>query len=98
MPSFLRRTPSNFSRSDVFVFFQEDAGVFATLAHAFAAEANPRSGFLEDAFVDAEVDQVAFAGDAFAVEDVDSASRNGAATLFFTTLRACASLPRDHLP
>src|SRR6266478_9457745 len=57
--------------ADVFVFLQEDAGVFAALAHALAAKADPRAAFLEQAFVDAEVDQVAFAGDAFAVENVE---------------------------
>src|SRR6266478_189000 len=57
--------------ADVFVFLQEDAGVFAALAHAFAAVADPGTGFFEDALVDAEVNQVAFAGNAFAVENVE---------------------------
>src|SRR5260370_9992710 len=57
--------------ADVFVFLQEDAGVFAALAHSLATEANPRAALLEQALFDAEVDQVAFAGDTFTVENVE---------------------------
>ena len=76
--------------ADVFVFLQEDAGVFAALAHAFAAEADPCAGFLEDALIDAEVDEVAFAGDAFAVEDVEFgfAERRGHLVLYDFAARA----------
>ena len=57
--------------ADVFVFFQENAGVFAALAHTFAGVADPSAGLFENTFVHAEVDEVAFAGDTFAVENVE---------------------------
>src|SRR6266446_482083 len=57
--------------ANVFVFLQEDAGVIAALAHALAAKADPRTALFEQAFFDTEVDQVAFAGDTFTVENVE---------------------------
>src|SRR6202166_488246 len=57
--------------ANVFVFLEEDASVLAALAHAFAGVADPVAGLFQDAFVDAEVDQIAFAGDAFAVENIE---------------------------
>src|ERR1700688_4884825 len=57
--------------ADVFVLLQEDTGIFSALAHTLAAKADPRPALFEQAFFDAEVDQVAFAGDAFAVENVE---------------------------
>src|SRR4029077_54303 len=54
--------------ADVFVFLEENAGVFAALAHAFAGVADPSARLFEDALIDAEVDEIAFAGNAFAVE------------------------------
>src|SRR5271165_420678 len=57
--------------ADVLVFLEEDAGVFAALAQAFSAVTNPRAALFEKAFINAEIDQVALARDAFAVDDVE---------------------------
>ena len=70
--------------ADVRIFLKECAGVFAALAHAFAGVANPCAGLFENAFVHAEVDQVAFARNAFAVENVEFsfAERRGNLVLY----------------
>src|SRR5579863_9679131 len=57
--------------ADVLVLLEEDAGVFAALPHAFAGIADPGAGLFQDTFVHAEVDEIAFARDAFAVENVE---------------------------
>ncbi len=57
--------------ADILIFFEEAAGVFAALAHALAAEADPRAALFEHALFNAQIDQVAFARDAFAVDDVE---------------------------
>src|SRR5580658_9225726 len=54
----------------VFVVFKELAGVFAALADALALIAEPRPGFLEKVVVHGDIEQVAFARNAFAVKDV----------------------------
>src|SRR5205807_1969376 len=50
---------------------RENARILAALPHAFPAKAKPRSRLLDQAFVHAEVDQVAFARNAFAIENVE---------------------------
>ena len=57
--------------ADIAVREQELAHVLATLAEAFALVGEPGPGLLDDLVLDAEVDEVAFLGDADAVEDVD---------------------------
>src|SRR5438876_2526597 len=57
--------------ANVRVFLQENARILAALPHAFPAKAKPRSRLLDQAFVHAEVDQVAFARNAFALENVE---------------------------
>src|SRR5713226_3014058 len=57
--------------ANVLVFLEEDAGVFAALAHALASVAEPRAALLDDALVDSEIEEVALAGDPFAVDDVE---------------------------
>src|SRR5580704_8928856 len=57
--------------ADVLVFLEEDTRVFAALAHAFAAETDPRAGLLEDTLVHTQVNEIAFARNAFAVENVE---------------------------
>jgi len=47
--------------ADILVFLEEDARVFAALAHALAAEADPRAALFEHALFNAQIDQVAFA-------------------------------------
>src|SRR5260370_13143872 len=58
-------------RHSVFVVFEELAGVFAALADALAFVAEPRAGFLENVVVHRDIEQIAFARNAFAVEDVE---------------------------
>src|SRR5205807_1711136 len=50
---------------------QELLGVLASLANAFALIAEPSAGLLHQIVVHAQVQQVTFAGDAFAVHDVE---------------------------
>src|ERR1039458_6440556 len=45
-------------RHDVFVVFQELAGILASLANAFALVAEPRSGLLEDVVVHSDVEHI----------------------------------------
>src|SRR5258708_17117374 len=61
----------------VFVVFEELAGVFAALADAFAFVAEPGAGFFEDIVVDGDIEQVAFARNAFAVQDVELSLAEG---------------------
>src|SRR5579859_4419201 len=56
---------------EVFVFFQECAGILASLADAFAAIAEPCAGFLDEIVRNAQVDEVAYLRDALAVQDVE---------------------------
>src|SRR5688572_15136303 len=53
------------------VFLQEVARVVLALAEAVAVVDVPGAGFLEHAEVDADLQHLAFAGDAFAVHDVE---------------------------
>src|SRR5271169_2836172 len=55
----------------VFVVFEELPGVFAALADAFTFIAEPRAGFLENIIVHRDIEQVAFARDAFAIQNVE---------------------------
>src|SRR5580704_4294709 len=57
--------------ADVLIFLQEGTRVFAALAHAFTTIAEPRAALLDDPFVHAEVDQVTFARNAFAIDNVE---------------------------
>src|SRR4029077_18215913 len=57
--------------ADVLVFAEEQASVFAALAHALGVIADPGAALFEQALVDAQVDEVAFARNAFAVDDVE---------------------------
>src|SRR5262249_46846556 len=56
---------------EVGVVLEEDARVLAPLAEADLAVGEPRAGFLDDAVRDAEVEEIAFLRNAFAVEDVE---------------------------
>ncbi len=53
------------------MFLQEQAGIVTPLAQSFSAVRNPCAGFFEETLVHAEVDQIAFARNAFAVKDVE---------------------------
>src|ERR1700675_5162706 len=57
--------------ANVRVFLQEHARILAALSQALALVGNPRAGFLEQVPGDAEIEQIAFAGNAFAVENVE---------------------------
>jgi hypothetical protein len=84
-PSALRTSASSLAMVSLFSF-RNCARILASLADALAFVAEPRPGFLHDVAVHRDIEQVAFARNAFAIEMSNSASRNGAATLFFTTL------------
>src|SRR5579863_8346197 len=55
---------------DIPVLFEKCAGILAPLADTLTAIAVPRPGFLDDVVRDGQVEHVALAADAFAVEDV----------------------------
>ena len=52
------------------VLLEEIAGVFASLTDALAVEAEPGAGFFDHVVNHAEIEKIALAGGAFAVEDV----------------------------
>lgn len=56
---------------DLGVVFQVFPRVLAALADALAVKGEPCAGFLDDAGIDAEVDDLALFRDAFAVHDVE---------------------------
>src|ERR1039458_6858597 len=58
-------------RPDVRIILQELARVLASLADALALIAEPRAALLHDILRHALIQQVAFFGDAFAVDDVE---------------------------
>src|SRR6185437_5752024 len=53
------------------VLLEEVLGVLAALADALAVIGEPRARFLDDAGIDAEIDELAALGDALAVHDVE---------------------------
>src|SRR5437879_6302341 len=55
----------------IFVVLEELAGIFTSLADALALVAEPRAGLFKDVVVDRQIQQIAFARDAFPVEDVE---------------------------
>src|SRR5271163_4659616 len=55
----------------VFVVLEELACVFAALADALALVTKPGAGFFEEVIVHRDVKQVAFAGNAFSIENVE---------------------------
>src|SRR6266850_2402080 len=57
--------------ANVLVFLEEYPRILAPLAHALAPEADPRPALFQHALFDAQVDQVAFARNSFAVHDVE---------------------------
>src|SRR5271157_3611445 len=57
--------------ADILIFFQERARVFAALAHALTAVAKPRAALLDYPLIHAEIDQIAFARNALAIDDVE---------------------------
>ena len=69
-PSFWRTFESIFWRQ-FGMLLQEHAGVFAALAQPLPFEAEPGSGFFDDSLLRAQIEQVAFAREAFAVKNVD---------------------------
>src|ERR1700723_286081 len=53
------------------MFAQEQSRIFSALAQALTLVGNPRAGFFQHAIRHTEVEQVTFAGNAFAVNDVE---------------------------
>src|SRR5713101_4240760 len=76
--------------ANVRVFLEEDAGVLAALAHALPGKAEPSPAFFYDALIHTEVDEVAFAGDTFAVKDVEFGFAEGSGNLVFHDFAARA--------
>src|SRR6516225_2931457 len=56
---------------NVRVFLQKNTRILSALSHAFATEADPRSALLEQAPVHAQVNQIAFARNPFAIQNVE---------------------------
>src|SRR5580698_10865197 len=56
---------------DVGIGLEEAFGVLAALADALAVIGEPGAGFFDDAGLDAEIDQFAVLGHAFAIHDVE---------------------------
>jgi hypothetical protein len=71
---------------DVRVILEEATDVFAALADALAIVAVPGAGFLDDVVQDCEIEHVAFAGDALAVEDVELGFAKGSGDLVLDDL------------
>src|SRR4030095_5807668 len=53
------------------IFFEKVLHVLASLAEAFAFVREPRTAFFDDVVVRRDIDEIAFAWDAFAVHDVE---------------------------
>src|SRR6266568_2221312 len=70
-------------RSEVAVLMQKGFRVLASLTDAHIAVGEPRARLLDDAMLEADIDQLAGLGDAFAVRDVEFglAERSGAFVL-----------------
>src|SRR5579864_456707 len=80
---------------DVGVLFEELFGVFAALTETLATVREPGPAFLDDAFVDGEIEEIARSGDAFAVHDVELGLAEGRRNLVFHDFHARASANHD---
>src|SRR5690242_10457925 len=58
-------------RQDILVVLQELTGILASLANAFTLVAEPGAGLLENVVVHRQIEQIAFSGNPFAVQDVE---------------------------
>src|SRR3954453_11585869 len=58
-------------RGDLRMFLEIEAGVVLALPDPLAVVAVPGAGFLDEVVIDAELDQLALARGAFAVEDLE---------------------------
>ena len=81
--------------ADLGMLLQERLGVLAPLADALAAEGEPGARLLDDAGLDAQIDQLAGLGDALAVHDVELDLLEGRRHLVLDDLDA--GLVADHL-
>src|SRR3954470_11111029 len=75
---------------EVFVLFQELAGVFTALSDALGLVAEPGAGLLHDIVVHGEIEQVAFTRNALTIKDVELgfAERGGGLILYHLPLSA----------
>src|SRR5438552_15018278 len=80
---------------DIRVLFQELLRVFAALTEALAAVGEPRAGLLDDALLDAEVEEVAVLRNAFAVHHVELRLAEGRRDLVLHHLHARAPADAD---
>ena len=71
---------------DLRVVFEESPGVFAPLPDALAGVAVPGAGLLDDVVGHGQVEHVALAADAFAIEDVELGFAEGSGNFVFDDL------------
>src|SRR5215469_7750375 len=76
--------------ANVLVLLQEHARILAALPHALAAKAQPRAGLLDHALLDANVQQIAFAGYPFTVQNVEFCLTERRRHLILYNLRPCS--------
>src|SRR5215471_1450220 len=80
---------------DVRIVAQELLGVLASLAESLAAVRKPGTAFLDDSLVDADVDEIAVARDAFAVHHVELRLAERRSHLVLHNFDACAAADDD---
>src|SRR6266478_4520468 len=76
--------------ANVLVFLQEYPRILTPLAHALAAEADPRPALFQHALLNAEINQVALARNSFAVDDVEFRLAERRCHFVLHHFRACA--------
>src|SRR4051812_20613821 len=76
------------------VVFQELLGVIAALADALTLEGEPGAALVDDVFLYGKVKDVAFAGNAFSIHDVEFGFAERGCDLVFDDLRLRA-VPND---
>src|SRR5271165_6769073 len=72
--------------ADIGIFFEEVLGVLTPLPDAVTLVAEPRARLLYQVHVDGQIDQVAFVGNAFAVNDVELGFAEGRGRLVLDDL------------
>src|SRR5689334_16110411 len=82
-------------RARVGVVFQELAGVLAALPDPLTFITKPRTALFHEVLCDAEVDQVAFFGDPFPVDDVEFGLAEGRRDLILDHLHLGAVADHD---
>src|SRR5690349_8776324 len=76
--------------ADVNMLLEEQAGIITPLSQALTAKRDPGAGFFEYALIHAQIDEVAFARNAFAVEDVEFGFAERCGNFVLHDFGACA--------